>query len=89
MVYILVWHKIADWDKWKPVFDKDEDERKSYGVHLRKLFRSVNDPNEIFCLFDAPDENAANACINRPHLKDLMQSAGVVSEPVFKILNIS
>ena len=89
MVYILVSHKIENWDKWKPVFDNDEEERKSYGVNLKKLFRSAQDPNEIFCLFDAPDENSAAECINRPHLKTLMQNAGVITEPEFKILKLS
>ncbi len=89
MVYILVSHKIADWDKWKPVFDSDDADRKTYGVNLKKLFRSAGDPNDIHILFDAPDEASAKACIERPLLKDLMQGAGVVSEPVFKILNLA
>jgi hypothetical protein len=89
MIYIMVSHKIADWDKWKPVFDSDEAARKSYGVELKKLFRSAEDNNDIHVLFAAPDADSAKRCIERPELKNLMQSAGVVSEPVFKILNLA
>lgn len=89
MIYIMVSHKIADWDKWKPVFDSDEAARRSFGVNVKKLFRSAEDPNDLHILFDAPDENSAKLCISRPELKTLMQSAGVVSEPQFKILNLA
>ncbi len=89
MIYILVSHKITDFGKWKPVFDSDEKERKTYGVNVKKLFRALDDPNDIHVLFEAPDESSAKACIARPHLKNLMLSAGVISEPVFKILNLS
>lgn len=89
MIYILVSHKIADFGKWKPVFDSDEKQRKSFGVNVKKLFRAVDDPNDIHILFEAPDETSAKACIERPLLKELMLNAGVVSEPVFKILNLA
>lgn len=89
MIYILVSHKIADFEKWKPVFDSDEKDRKAYGVNVKKLFRAVDDPNDIHILFEAPDAASAKACIERPLLKDLMLSAGVISEPVFKILSLS
>lgn len=89
MIYIMVSHKIADWDKWKPVFESDDAARKSFGVEVKKLFRSADDENDLHILFEAPDENSANQCISRPELKNLMQSAGVVSEPVFKILKLA
>lgn len=89
MIYIMVSHKIADWEKWKPVFDGDDEARRKYGVSVKKLFRLVGDPNELHILFDAPDEASAKACIARPELKTLMQDAGVISEPVFKLMNIS
>jgi hypothetical protein len=89
MVYILVSHKIADWDKWKPVFESDEAGRKSFGVNVKKLFRAADDPNDILVLFDAPDEASAKECIERPGLKNIMQDAGVISEPVFRILKLA
>lgn len=89
MIYIMVSHKIADWDKWKPVFDSDDAARKTFGVEVKKLFRSADDKNDLHILFEAPSEDAAAQCITRPELKNLMQQAGVISEPVFKILNLA
>jgi hypothetical protein len=89
MIYILVSHKVADFEKWKPVFDSDEKARKSFGVNVKKLFRSVDEPNDLHILFDAPDEASAKGCIERPELKKLMESAGVISEPVFKIMDLA
>jgi hypothetical protein len=89
MIYIYVTHRVEDYNKWKPFFDDDEAARKSYGVELKKLFRSVEDTNDIHLLFEAPDEKSAQLCIERPELKQIMQQAGVISEPVFKVLQIA
>ncbi len=89
MIYIYVSHRVADFNNWKPYFDKDEEARKSFGVEVRKLFRSSEDPNDIHILFEAPDEKSAQQCIERPELKQIMQQAGVISEPIFKLLNIA
>ena len=89
MIYIMVSHKVADFNNWKPVFDRDEQARKSFGVEVKKLFRSAEDPNDLHILFEAPNEDSAKQCIARPELKELMIQAGVISEPVFKLLNIA
>jgi hypothetical protein len=89
MIYVYVSHKVADFSKWKPYFDSDEDARKSFGLEVKKLFRAAEDSNDVHILFEAPDEHSVKTCIERPLLKELMQRAGVISEPVFKILNIA
>lgn len=89
MIYVYVTHKVADFTKWKPYFDSDDDARKSFGVEVKKLFRAADNENDVHILFEAQNEHSAKQCIERPELKVLMEKAGVISEPVFKILNIA
>jgi hypothetical protein len=63
MIYIYVSHKVADFNKWKPFFDSDEGARKSFGIELKKLFRSAEDPNDVHILFEAPSVISAQQCI--------------------------
>lgn len=88
MIYVYLTHKVIDFTKWKPYFDSDDEARKSFGVEVKKLFRSTEDANDVHILLEAPDEHSVKQCIERPELKVLMEKAGVISEPVFKILNI-
>ena len=88
MIYVYVTHKVADFSEWKSFFDSDEEARKSFGVEVKKLFRSTEDANDVHILFEAPDEHSVKQCIERPELKELMVKAGVVSEPVYKVLSL-
>ena len=51
MAYILVRHKVKDYEKWKPAFDEHETTRKDSGSKGGRLFRNTEDPNEIVVIF--------------------------------------
>jgi hypothetical protein len=47
MAFILTRIQVGDYDRWKPMFDKDEPgARRDAKGHV--LFRSADDPNEVF-----------------------------------------
>lgn len=45
MTYVLIRHKVKDYDKWKSVFDENIDFRKAGGEIGGRLFQNMDDPN--------------------------------------------
>lgn len=86
MSYIYVNHKVKDFNTWKPFFDKDITEQKKSGITLSKVFCSAGDRNDIHILFETSDLEKAKQFFGNPRLKDLMHTAGVISEPDVRIL---
>ena len=81
MAHILVHHKVEDYNKWKPVFDGHGSFRSENGSNGDRVFRSANDPNEIFILFDWDTIENAQKFTQSDALKEAMKEAGVVGMP--------
>ena len=60
MTYILTRINVGDYDAWKAMFDKDEPGARESANGWR-IFRSVENPNEVFIQveFSSADEAAA------------------------------
>lgn len=87
MAYILVKHTIADFQKWKTVFDENIEWRISSGEVSYQVFRDSENPNDIFVLCEWQNMDSAKQFINSQPLKDKMQEAGVVEKPVIYFLS--
>jgi heme-degrading monooxygenase HmoA len=74
---MLVRHKVADFAKWKAVYDAHASARQSAGLEEVHLYRNVDDPNEVFLLFSAEDLDKAKAFAASDDLRQAMQRAGV------------
>lgn len=81
MIYFLVRHKIDDFLQWKPYYDADGPARQEAGATELYLLRNIDDPNEIFLLFQADDLGKAREFIASADLRSKMQQSGVVDEP--------
>jgi hypothetical protein len=81
MNYILIRHKVADFAKWKPVYDGHASARASAGLKEEHLLRNIDNPNEVILLFSAEDLNNAKAFAASPDLRERMQTAGVSDQP--------
>ena len=51
MVYVLIISKVQDYEKWKNVFDEHSATRKAGGCKEGRLFRNIDDQNEITIIF--------------------------------------
>ena len=67
-------------------FDLDEPSRRRAGVLSIGAFRSVDIPNHVTIVLEAPSVGALIAFGNSDDLKTTMTSAGVISRPEVKIL---
>jgi heme-degrading monooxygenase HmoA len=81
MPYILVRHKVADFSKWKPVYDAHLPARQEAGIKEVHVLRNVDDPNEVVVLSEAENLQKARDFAASSDLREKMQEAGVVDRP--------
>jgi heme-degrading monooxygenase HmoA len=81
MNYGLVRHKVADFSKWKSVYDSHLPARQKAGVSEMHLLRNIDDPNEVIILFELEDLQKAREFSASSDLRERMQEAGVVDKP--------
>ena len=83
--YVIVKYKVADYARWKPIFDADGANRQAGGSKGGQLFRSADDPNEVIMLFEW-DLEQARQFSQSEELRAKMQEAGVLGPPDFYFL---
>ena len=81
MVFAVVDHKVEDYAKWKPVFDKHGETRKKAGSKGGKLFHVSGEPNHICILLEFDTNENATKFYESEDLKKVMQDAGVIGKP--------
>ncbi len=83
MASMFIRHRVADFGKWKRVFDDHEGTRKQFGATAHSLHRDADDPNVVIIAARVADIARAKEFITSQDLRETMQQAGVVSQPEF------
>jgi heme-degrading monooxygenase HmoA len=83
---MLVRNKVADYAKWKPVFEEMASVRKSSGSKGENVFRNADNPNELFVLLEWDNLEMARQFAQSQELREAMQRAGVVDKPDINFL---
>ena len=86
MPYLLVRHKVTDYDKWKSAFDAHSVTRQANGSRGGQLFRNASDPNEVIMLLEWDVLETARQFSQSEELRAKMQEAGVLGPPDFYFL---
>jgi heme-degrading monooxygenase HmoA len=81
MAGMLVRHKLADFDKWYPVYAAHAETRKASGSKGAHLYRNSENPNEAFLLFEWDSVENAKAFASSEELQTTMHNAGVLEKP--------
>ena len=81
MTHVLIRHKVADFSKWKPVYDAHLPARQKAGLTEKHLLRNIDNPNEVVALFEAEDLKRVQAFVGSSDLREAMQKAGVMDKP--------
>lgn len=81
MPYLLVRHKLADYARWKPIFDEHGAFRKANGCKGGELFCTSADRNELVILLEWDDLGKARQFAESQDLREAMQRAGVADHP--------
>jgi quinol monooxygenase YgiN len=85
-VATLVAHRVADYDRWKKVFDDHLPARREAGCLGHHINRGADDPNMIYIYCPATDVDKVRAFLASPDLEDVMKNAGVEAPPTVKVL---
>jgi heme-degrading monooxygenase HmoA len=75
--------KVREYEAWKEVFHENTPFRSGHGCTGHLVFHGIDDPDEVTVMLRFSSRDAAEGFRNDPRLRELMQRAGVVSEPVF------
>jgi hypothetical protein len=81
MRYLLVRHKVAEFDQWKSAYDAHLAAREKAGLKEEHLLRNIDDPNEVLILFEVADLQKAREFVDGSDLRAAMEKAGVVDKP--------
>ena len=81
MPCLLIRHKVADYETWKPYFDEHEPTRRANGAQGGRLFRSADDPREVLILLGWDDLRRARLFVDSDELRVAMRRAGVTDQP--------
>jgi hypothetical protein len=86
MNYLLVHHRVRNFDQWKPLYDAHLPARQQAGVKEVRLLHGADDPNDVTLLFEASDLSKAQVFVASEDLRDVMTKAGVVGTPELTFL---
>jgi hypothetical protein len=78
MIVLLCRNRVVDFSSWKAVFDSHAPAHRAAGLHLRDLWRDMENPNTVFFVFEVDSLDAARAFINAPGAAEAGKAAGVV-----------
>lgn len=79
--YLSISHEVADFSKWKIVFDQYEEHRKAAGIVDIFVKKDVNNINSITIFAEITNLEKAKAFTYGTELKEAMKNAGVMSIP--------
>jgi quinol monooxygenase YgiN len=81
MVKMYVKHTVANFDKWKVVFEEVEPFRKKMGSSAAHIFRNNSNPNELLVITEWDNKAQGVKFGQSPELKSGMERAGVLGPP--------
>ena len=75
---LLVRNRVKDFDHWRRIFDSQTEPAHAAGLTLRQLWRSIDEPNEVFFLFAVEDRGRAEAFMSTPEAATAGRESGVI-----------
>ncbi len=78
MMQLLVRNRVADLAPWTRVFAANLEPPRVAGLTLGRLWRAIDEPNEVFFLFEVEDRGRAEAFMQAPESKATGVEAGVL-----------
>lgn len=85
---VIIWHKVANYEKWLPGYEAHDSARMSSGLHNYIIGRDADNPNMILVALRMDDYEKAKAFTASPDLKTTMQKLGVIGAPSITFLDV-
>jgi hypothetical protein len=78
MIYMLCRNRVADFSRWKTVFSSHEAAHRNAGLRLFKIWRSVEEPDNIFFMFEVASRDRAREFISNPEAAKAGEASRVI-----------
>ena len=78
MTYMLCRNRVAGFSQWKSVFSSHAEAHQNAGLRLASIWRSLEEPNNVFFLFEVASIEKAQEFIRNPEAATAGQSSGVL-----------
>ena len=75
---MLCRNRVANFAEWKRVFDSHAQAHRDAGLHLTDLWRDVEEPNNVFFLFEVADIAKARAFISNTAAEEAGHASGLL-----------
>jgi hypothetical protein len=82
---MFVWHRVADFARWKAVADAQREAREAAGLRLEWVRQDDRDPDHIIFSLLVEDRERAEAFVNDPGAAHLGEEAGVLEGGYFYV----
>ena len=79
--YTIATHPVKDFDSWKAAFDSGLEMRQAAGELSATVIRGGDDGNQVTVINTWTSLEQANAMLNNPEMKPMMEAAGVLEFP--------
>jgi hypothetical protein len=81
MTYLLVRHRVTDFNVWKNVFDSHAAAQQEAGLRVERVLRGIDDPNEVFLFFEVTDLEKARGFVSSADVPEAQERSGVLDVP--------
>lgn len=78
MIVMLCRNRVADFSKWKAIFSSHAEAHLAAGLRLRDLRRGLEEPNNVFFVFEVASLDKARAFISAPEAAEAGKTSGVI-----------
>jgi hypothetical protein len=78
MILMICHNRVADFGRWKAIFDSHTAAHRQAGLRLVHLGRSLEDANDVFFTFEVADLEKARAFVTAPDSEAIGEAAGVL-----------
>lgn len=78
MIFLLCRNRVSDFEQWKSVFDSHAKAHGNVGLRLMNLWRSIEDPNNVFFLFEVANLDRAIGFINDSEAVKAGEASGLI-----------
>ena len=81
MLHMLVRHRVAEFERWKRVFDAHAVAQRQAGLRVTHVMRDTAEGSDVVLLFEVEDFDRARAFVTSPAVPDAQEESGVLDEP--------
>jgi hypothetical protein len=78
MFYLFCRNRVVDFERWRAVFASHQAAHQQAGLSLVKLWRSVEQPNNVFFVFEVASLSKASEFIRSPEATQAGKASGVI-----------